>query len=460
MAELDLDDIQGNILRGYRKSDARHFAVAFGQPADAGRLIQKLIKGAPGALMLTRSSDWDSKPEYCLNIGLTAAGLTQLGLPAALLKCFPDAFIRGPIPAANGLGDVNESAPETWCMGGPNNAEVHALVSLFTTESDKPCLESHSSTLRELFAAHAVTVVHEQAAHALPEGRVHFRYKDGIAQPRIEGSPDRPFKDRQPASKAGEFLLGKGYVNQYGGNFANDLPDAIAGNGTFAALRILEQKVFDFERWLKLAGERYKLDPEYVAAKLMGRWRNGAPLTMHPDKDKPNPDYVPTEINNFDYGPSPDDPTYFDDQDGRRCPLGSHIRRMNPRSAVVMGKPHTRRIIRRGMAYGAEIEPGQTEGSDEERGLFGLFICGDLEYQFEFLMKVWANKDIHTHGIQGTTDPIIGKQPPLGGQFVMRTDTRNDPITFNSVPQFVRTRGCAYLFMPGIAGLSTIASMA
>ena len=459
MSTLNLADIQGNILRGYRKSDARHFAVVFDDAKDSAQLLKELTSGV-APVQITRAVDWDPPPRYCLNVGLTAAGMRRLGMPSAVLDLFPQAFVRGPVPIAEGLGDTGESSPQTWIMGGPRNATVHALVSLYSTEVKEACLEELSVTLRTLFETHGVSIVHEHVAHALPEGRVHFRYRDGIAQPRVAGAPGPTGNDRQPLCKPGEFLLGNGYINQYGGNFAGDLPNAIVGNGTFAALRILEQKVFEFERWLKLAGARYKLDPELVAAKLMGRWRNGAPLMLYPDSTMPNPDYVEASVNDFDYGPDPEHPTYFDDTDGRRCPLGSHIRRMNPRSAVVMGKPHTRRIIRRGMAYGAEIAAGQTEGTDEERGLFGFFICGDLEYQFEFLMKVWANKDIHTHGIQGTTDPIIGKQPELGGQFVLRTDTRNDPVVFNSLPQFIRTRGSAYFFLPGITGLNTIASMA
>ena len=35
VSTLNLADIQGNILRGYRKSDARHFAVVFDDAKDA-----------------------------------------------------------------------------------------------------------------------------------------------------------------------------------------------------------------------------------------------------------------------------------------------------------------------------------------------------------------------------------------------------------------------------------------
>ena len=109
------------------------------------------------------------------------------------------------------------------------------------------------------------------------------------------------------------------------------------------------------------------------------------------------------------------------------------------------------------MPYGPPYDPANPNDG-AERGLVGLFICGDLEMQFEFILRVWANEDISTHGLRGTRDPLIGAQPPDGGQFVIRTDDSRDPIVFNGLPRLTQTRGSVYVLIPGIGGLRHLAS--
>ena len=162
-------------------------------------------------------------------------------------------------------------------------------------------------------------------------------------------------------------------------------------------------------------------------------------------------------LNNFDYAPTAEHPTYYDDADGLRCPVAAHIRRLNPRGALVTGKPYSLRIIRRGMPYGPAFNPQQPDDGIE-RGLLGLFICGDLAMQYEFLMRTWVNQDIQTRGLQNSRDPILGAQPPEGGHFVIRTGDSRDPIEL-TVPRLITTRGSLYLLIPGIGGLRYLGSL-
>jgi deferrochelatase/peroxidase EfeB len=464
---LDLADIQGNILRGWRFHHARHFALGIGDGAAARRFVAALIPGSPETMpQVTTAEIWhkNEKPDHCMNAGFTSAGLQALGVPEPVLAAFPPAFQQGPavraaaedpdFPGGVGLGDVGPSAPENWILGGGTAGPAHVLLSLYAHDTER--LESCSDRLRAGFAEHGITEVSHHDATALPGGRAHFGYRDGIAQPRIRGGARGAPPDMQPEADTGDFLLGRDYVSLYGGNFLGDLPAALGDNATYGAFRILRQDVAAFEQLLQRWGQAAGMDPELVAAKLMGRWRNGVPLVLSPDTPEPDPG-IP-HLNEFDYAPGPGHPAFYDDADGRRCPVGAHVRRLNPRGALVMGTPHSRRIVRRGMPYGPEFDPGAPDDG-VERGLLGYFLCGDLELQFEFIQRVWANEDLSTHGLRGTREPIVGAQPKTGGTFTIRTDDARDPIVLGGLPTLVQTRGSVYCLLPGIGGLRYLASL-
>ncbi len=92
---LDLADIQGFILRGYRMPMVRHFLLTVATPAHARRQLGRLVSGdESGAPQITTAEDWHvgfapgpgdnptaaprRKPDYCLNIGITWPGLVAL----------------------------------------------------------------------------------------------------------------------------------------------------------------------------------------------------------------------------------------------------------------------------------------------------------------------------------------------------------------------------------------------
>lgn len=453
---VDLADVQGSVLRGWRVRQARHFVLAIDDAAAARRFVGALVDGRDAlGLHVTNAMPWERPPRHFLSVGFTFDGLGAIGVPAATLALFPDAFVQGPAARAAALGDTGPSDPAGWAFGAPGQG-AHLMLSLYTHEAQPERLERLSRVLRRRFARHALLELSSHDAQALPEGKVHFGYRDGISQPRIAGVSDKAAADLQPAAAAGEFLLGCAYVNQYGGNFIGDLPGALCDNASYAAVRMLAQDAPAFEQLIADAAQRHKADPEWIAAKLMGRWRNGAPLSLAPDTQPE--DMPPSRLSKYDYAPSAARPSWFDDSDGQRCPIGSHARRMNPRSALVTGKPHSRRIIRRGMPYGPAYDPDDPASAHAERGLFGLFICGDLEMQYEFLVGTWALNDIATRGLRDTQDPILGTPGALGGRFVIRTGDSRDPITL-AVPRLVTTRGSLYVMLPGIGGLRHLAAL-
>ena len=350
---LDLADIQGNLLRGYRSENARHFALGIGNAQGGAAFIGGLVSGdETKSPQVTTAEEWPpgTKPPYRLNIGITYGGLEALGVPAGALAAFPTAFREGaaqraldPDPDYAGgknLGDDGDSSPTKWVLGGTQDPPVHIVLSLYT--DDEQHLDDLSATLRALFAANGLSEIAAHDANALPGRRVHFGYRDGIAQPQIAGAPGKDVPDMQPQANVGDFLLGRDYVNVYGGNYLEAIPSQLGDNATYGAFLMLRQDVAAFENFLDHRANRWQLDRELIAAKLLGRWRDGTPLTLVPDGGQQIPD---GRINEFDYAPGEGHEAFYDDIEGIRCPIGAHIRRLNPRGSLVMGKP--RRTSRR-----------------------------------------------------------------------------------------------------------------
>jgi deferrochelatase/peroxidase EfeB len=456
----DLHDIQGNILHGYRVSFGVHFPLAVESAPAARTLIRSMIEGTADVPRISTAAD-PAKPEvYHLNIGFTWDGLRALGVPVEILQDFPTAFREGPATRAESLGDIGDSSPPYWRLGNPGETPMHVLLSLYS--ADKEQLDEQTSVLEGLFRTHGLAPASRWLeAESLPEGAVHFGYRDGIAQPRLRGTAPgtRTHPPSQPECELGEFLLGKDYINPHRPNFLGRIPAQLGDNSTYAALRVMKQDVWEFERFLTRTAANLGISRELLAAKLMGRWRNGIPLPLSPDtSDAP---IERAEKNNFDFVPTPEFPDIHDDSQGLRCPVGSHMRRSNPRNHPVAGRAHSRRIIRRGMPYGPAFDHEDFSESvpydGVERGLIGLFICGDIERQFEFILKAWVNDDRATAGIRGTRDPILGAQPDGGGRFLLPTDSGTRVI--DGVPRFIHTRGSVYCFMPGIGGLRYLGTL-
>lgn len=462
MPKLPYADIQGLILRTYVMPALRVFALKIEQPGAArqflGELVNCVESGNSGAgdntLQLATATDWTVKPSYRLNVGVTFAGLAALGLPASSLASFPEEFRVGAAARAERVGDVGESSPEHW-KEPFTSAELHILLFLFADTED--ALENVTLQLRAAYSNGGM--ISELSAHdarSLPESKAHFGYRDGFAQPTIEGGLPPAMPDVLPAAPAGEFLLG--YPSQYTDfTYPVPVPAELGQNGSFVAFRMLAQDCHGFEQFLTDAARETGLDRELIAAKLCGRWRNGVPLSLSPNSPG---EHIPMEErNSFDYVPSNSVPDAFDDTRGYRCPLGSHIRRMNPRNSVVAGNSGLkRRIIRRGLAYGPPYDPANP-GDGIERGLLGLFIGVSLKDQFEFLMSDWCNKGSFAPGLGNTKDPVIGNNSDSDAKFLLPVEGQKHAIELIGLSRFVICRGAAYCFLPSATALRYISAL-
>jgi deferrochelatase/peroxidase EfeB len=484
--KLNHADVQGNILRGYRKQRVRYLMLKVTDAAAARRWLTASLTGADGVPQITTESEkrWGAKPDTCFNIGLTYEGLNALGTPAASLADFPTEFKEGMTKRAVKLGDVGPSAPEHWDKPFNEPAKIHLIASIYVGDVKNPDAVGEVAQLDAI--QHAA--ISDKWGLTLLEGArngwcfnkdyVHFNYTDNISQPKFEEihSPDEygdyPDGDSQPMAPLGTVLLG--YETNFEGlKWRVPQPRALGFNGSFNAFRVLEQDVVGFEEYLTSAANDLLDDPkanlllppgtesnigeglsrrdalrEVVAANMCGRWRNGVPLALSPDTPNPSKKVSNTD---FDY-----------DRDSR-CPYGAHIRRCNPRGAQIVQRVanHSRRLVRRGMPYGPAYvhDPSKPrDPKEEKRGLLGNFIGANLGAQFEAMSCDWLNLGLQDPRVTGSNDPLLGANDPVTSWFDLPLQG-GDKIRLHGLPRFVTTKGGAYTFLPSISAIGYLGSL-
>jgi Dyp-type peroxidase family len=462
---LELADIQGNILNGYGFPRAAHLFCSVGDGADGRGFLGRLLGDG-----LQSAEVWGaSKPEAVVNVALTFSGLERLGVEDAVLRELPGAF-REPTRrrAERLLGDTGENAPPHWDL---DTSGSHILVLVAASDpDDDAALRAAVGRAKDRAAECGVEVGPYQPARSLENQREHFGWADGFGQPAVEGAPVAPSaKPRRRIGQGVPLPDGITWRDLKAGEFVHGYPDEdnqllsgraapLLRNGTYLIYRKLEQDVARFNEFLDTEAARYRealglrSEPEehvreMLAAKIVGRWRDGVALPLAERRSAEDTRRIRHEAsadpdNDFRYARL--------DADGRICPRGAHIRRANPRDALVGGGETSRRhrIIRRGMAYGDPYDPANA--GDGRRGL--LFMCfnADIERQFEFVQTQWCN-DGNAFHLGADRDVFSGHDRGTGKM------TIEGPRPFLlGLRQVVFTRGCEYLLMPGLNALEDI----
>jgi len=430
---LELDDIQYILLGRAPAMTGRYAFLSFQRAAPARAWLSAMVDELRSVRAMREHLASDRR---WVTIGFTWSGLRALGVDEAALATFPEEFRQGMAARAQVLGDVGAHDPGGW-VGGLADPQLHAIVVLFARDDDerRRCEAAHD----ELVARHeGVEVLSTLAVGAVPpfdHAHDHFGYRDQLTGPVIEGSGDEPAPGGGGALKPGEFILG--YPDEEGQQAALPRPEILARNASFMAYRRLQEHVGRFREFLARHGETPE-ERELLAAKLMGRWRSGAPLVLAPEKDDPALADDPRRNNDFGYAK--------DDPFGYAVPLGAHIRRMNPRDSAA--NVNRRRMIRRGATYGPHL-PEDAPEDGQERGVAAFVLCASLIRQFEFAQNVWIN-DRDFNELGNERDPLIGNQD---GSLEFKIPRRPLRRKITGLPAFTTLRGGAYFFLPGLRAL-------
>ncbi|WP_407520397.1 Dyp-type peroxidase [Methylobacterium oryzisoli] len=429
---------------------------------------------------------------------LSASGLRRLGLPKDTYDAFPAGFRAGMDSPGRAtiLADTGDDAARHWLWGGPSTTVDAVLLLYADTEATR---DAEAASLAAAIAETGGAVIHRVDPGPLPasEGdavkavREPFGFVDGVSQPIVRGT--RRWLRQSDAIhtvEPGEFLLGypdgRGYfppsptvpaaldhgellpladpaqsrgalIPDFGVSRREAARD-FGRNGTFLVIRQLAQDVAAFDAYLETAARDHaghpaipaQLDPallpEWIGAKMVGRWKDGSSLVRFPHgpatrrhaPDRFRPD------NGFLYG--------AEDPLGERCPLGAHIRRTNPRESLApdskseLGIVNRHRILRVGRAYGPA---GSGDPGERKPGLLFMCLNADIERQFEFIQQTWAYA-LQFHGLENEVDPIIGRGGKTGR---LTVPSPRGPLNLTGIKDFVRMRGGAYLFMPSRSAL-------
>ena len=228
---LNLEDIQGIILRSYRLPIVRHFLLKVNVPAAARKLLGRLVerrrdRRAPGhdGQRLARwiwpgpaddpAAPPRTKPDYCLNLGITWPGLLALEVgervPEPLVQVIQR--VRRRSRRAGGIGRRYRSK-WTEQLGRRFRTGVdHIVLTLHAAHSRGPdrltataCPRSSTrlSSLEEISRHDGMALMEMQNGKPVPVPKVHFGYIDGISMTTIRGGPERYKPDHQSRASLG-----------------------------------------------------------------------------------------------------------------------------------------------------------------------------------------------------------------------------------------------------------------
>jgi Dyp-type peroxidase family len=497
-SSIDYSDIQSLVRYGHGHLKEACFLLLKVENLVAAR---SWLATAP----VTNAAERKSLPATALQIAFTCQGLQSLGVPDSVIKGFSPEFVSGMVgeeSRSRRLGDTGASAPSRWQWGSPGNTP-DVLLMLYAKEGQ---LEEWKETVVGRSFDTGFQLLDCLDTEDL-DSYEPFGFRDGISQPKIDWNRERDLRERNQLEYENLIALGEvllGYPNEYGKytdrplvDPTEDAKEALLSaedqsgkrdwglNGTYLVFRQLQQDVPGFWQFLDKQANTDPAERRKLAESLVGRTMSGEPLAPPSDRTiagvGPGPN--DTKLNQF---------TYDSDNDGTRCPFGSHVRRANPRNADLPGgargvlsrwvrilgfgrnsirddliaSTRFHRLLRRGREYGTELPMEDALLSQQpvsaDRGIHFICLNANIARQFEFVQNAWI-MGTKFDGLTEESDPLLGNRQAIPG--CPATNLFSIPQEngvrrrISGMPQFVTVRGGAYFFLPSLRALKYLASL-
>ncbi|KAJ7676056.1 dye-decolorizing peroxidase precursor [Mycena polygramma] len=457
---LDIDNIQADILVGMHKNKELFFFFGVN---DAATFKSKLSSSIlPLITSTTEILSVDTQPVTAVNLAFSNTGLLALGVNDDLGD--PD-FTAGQFSETSTIGDN----PSLWDPAFAGTS-IHGVFLLASDTLDN--INTELANIQSILGS-SITEIHRLQGAARPdseEGHEHFGFMDGISQPAVNKFTNPVLPGQTPVD-AGFFLLGED---------SDPVPNSPvrtswAKDGSFLVFRQLQQLVPEFNKFLTDNPlDVDELTPEegsdLLGARMVGRWKSGAPVFLTPTKDDPVLAADPNRNNDFNYlvesNPEPGTENHFNQTN---CPFGAHIRKVHPRGDLDPSVENQHFIIRSSIPYGPEVTTDEATSSTTsvDRGLAFVSYQSNVFNGFVFLQSIWINSIGFPFG---KVDPTVGVDPIIGTEGggpknISGLDplvfylNQSDPVHDVVIPRdFVVSRGGEYFFAPSLSGLGFIAS--
>ena len=475
---LNLEEIQGNVVAGFNKDYTSYLFFALpDEPARARAWLADLVDQVATSqevkqfndlfrVIRRRRGDREGVVEAAwMNLAFTHEGLGTFGVvDESELDLFPEEFREGMRKRKVTIGDLGDNDPDRW----PNDLGKKTIHALMIVAADS--VEDLNREIRYFVrhaASHEVSLVFQQDGMTRPDapGHEHFGFKDGISQPGIRGLTASSYPQGSGESDpprdviaGGEFVLG--YPRQQSPDPADDSltpQPEWTENGSYLVFRRLRQDVKGFRDFLSSEAAKLGTTVDLLGAKLVGRYRSGAPLVGADDAAE-DPGTTKSDVLKKD---KINDFGYSTDPHGTQVPRAAHIRKAYPRDQKVFkNEPRERpRILRRGIPFGQSFRDGNPLdspfGADprfpNDRGLCFVSYQRSIRDQFELIQCSWVNREAVPEDGDGV-DPVASQASPE--RTILVPGTAVDPVSLPK--QWVTTTGGEYFFSPSIRALKQL----
>lgn len=481
---IDPNNVQGDVIVGLQKRTEAFLFLTIKKDSDSQLAFRRLLKSKLLPLVTTTQQVLETQrkideskrqtkpgqpkkmlPITHLNIAFSASGLKKLGVGDTDIPSDAKAFVASQkSDAVTNLGDPVDPKGQkllTWSRDFLDNT-IDVLILI--TAPDQQCLDRKVDEVKNVVKG---SISHQfvRTGNVRPgseAGHEHFGFLDGISTPKIKGFNSTKADEQAGVVNPSVILVGQpDEANPPTGTNPPPPSPAWMKDGAFLAIRELQQLVPEFQ---KFCDDTAKKNPipgvtgEFIGARVVGRWKSGAPITLAPIED--NSKLIGAQ--NFDYS---------DELEQQRCPYAAHVRKTNPRKGFAGFPPETavlpRLMVRNGIPYGPELtqEEIDQKQTKHNRGLLFVSYQSKIENGFQFVQKSWSNNvDFPVKNPAKVTpgfDLLIG-QSGNGGPRTAQNITSNgvpgetDPNNvITAQTEFIKPLGGEYFFSPSIEAIKT-----